>query len=214
MVLNSARSSEHAGASRSAWPSDLSHLPLDRDCDLFSTLRDVKRNIKTYIESPNQLAQPSVYSRPRARFSNTSRTATCSPSPQAGSGSACELQPSEREPPLQREDKEKDSKQEGSEGESSEPHQLVATIRPEPPRANKSTKADHAATETETGVWRRWDDCREVIIATKWREPLTKKIELLEKKEIPFKCYQCCYYMWARIRTAREANVPPTQVRS
>lgn len=84
-----------------------------------------------------------------AHFSNTSSTATCSPSPQAGSGSACELQPSEKEPPLQREDRERDSKQEGGERERTEPHQIVPTVRPEPPRAKRSTKADHAATETE-----------------------------------------------------------------
>lgn len=47
-----------------------------------------------------------------ADFSNTTTITTCSPSPQAGSGSVCALQPSERVPPLQREDKEKrDNKQ-------------------------------------------------------------------------------------------------------
>lgn len=41
---------------------------------------------------------------------------TCSPSLQAGSGSVCELQPSERAPPLYKEDKEKkENKQKGGE---------------------------------------------------------------------------------------------------
>lgn len=54
------------------------------------------------------------------------------------------------------------NKREVREGERREPHQPVPIIRPEPPRANGSTEADHAATETETGVWRRWDDCHGV----------------------------------------------------
>lgn len=75
----------------------------------FCSLLNLKyQNIyRLYTKWPNNLFGPRL----RANFSNTSSMATCSPSPQAGSGSACGPLPSEKEPPLQREDKEKEGKQ-------------------------------------------------------------------------------------------------------
>lgn len=74
-------------------------------------------------KNPQSVWLPTRDSR-RAHFSTTTTTiTTCSPSLQAGSGSVCVLQPSERAPPLQREDKEKkDNKQKegGEEGERKE----------------------------------------------------------------------------------------------
>lgn len=105
-----------------AWPSDLLEFTLLkqselRECCIYCTLISSVlcwslkyQNIHTDCIStkwPNKLFGP----RQRANFSNTSSIATCSPSPQAGSGSACGLQPSEKEPPLQREDKGKECKQ-------------------------------------------------------------------------------------------------------
>lgn len=79
-------------------------------------LKELSLNIKTYTETPKPTVPQPVDGETSALrsadFSNISSTTTRSPSPRAGSGSVCALQPSERGPPLQREDKRgRDNKQ-------------------------------------------------------------------------------------------------------
>lgn len=106
---------------------------------------------------PNNLFGPTL----RANFSSTSSMATCSPSPQAGSGSACGLQPSEKEPPLQGEDKEKECKQKGLVGWRE--NRIILNLFDHSARAAscKQIKENRACRhrEQETGGRTQWNDC-------------------------------------------------------
>lgn len=124
-------------------------------CPLLSLkYQNIYRLSKT--KRPNKLFGPRL----RANFSNTSSIATCSPSPRAGSGSACGLQPSEKEPPLQREDKEKACKQKRGGGWRQK--RITLNLSDHSARAasckqiNKNRPCSHR--EQETGVWTQWND--------------------------------------------------------
>lgn len=98
-------------------------------------------------------------------FSNTTSIATRSPSLQAGSGSACELQPSEKAPPLQREDKERQSneQQRGRGGPERERERRVilnlSNLSDTYIHRAKNRPCSHSEQMRDRCVWTRWSVC-------------------------------------------------------